>query len=79
VNSFLVKSYSSILSFGVIGSFLQELRSWNLKELNHFSVFRAFFFSFFFFFLAIIAALRLKLGELFCSKELQLQFEFQFG
>jgi predicted Rdx family selenoprotein len=69
VYCFLVKSSSSSIHFSVIDSFLQELCPLNLKEFENFSVFRTFF--------AIFANIRLKLGLLFCSNELQFQFTFQ--
>jgi hypothetical protein len=67
---FIVKSYNSSLNIGVIDSFLQELCSWNLHEFENFSVFRTFFW-------VIFAAIVLKLGLLFCSEELQFQFEYR--
>jgi uncharacterized membrane protein len=48
----------------VIDSFLQELRPWNLEEFK-----KKFSFPDFFFF--IFVAIGLKLGLLFCSKEIR--------
>jgi hypothetical protein len=43
VYCFVVKSYCSSLRFGVIISFFEELRPWNLAEFHILSVFETFF------------------------------------
>jgi hypothetical protein len=64
----VMSNCSSSLCISVIDLFLQELWPFNLEKCKNFSVFQTFYSHH-------VAAIGLRLGLLFCSKELRIVFQ----